>query len=125
MKPIELLKKGLQKLQNQTQEWRASLEAALKANQPILEVDEEWLDTVGNLVDEVRLVDKLDMVKEYERAVEQLDSQEQTIVQRLIDLAQHGSEHAAPSKKRKYMHFLYLCWTANKQAGNDRPHTGR
>ncbi|KAH0828159.1 hypothetical protein J3R83DRAFT_3852 [Lanmaoa asiatica] len=102
MKPINLLKKGLEKLQNQTRERRELLNAALKANQCISEADEEWLDTGGNLVEEVCLVDKLDAVEDYEKAIEQLDSQEQSIVQRLTELA-HG---CALSKKRKCMYIF-------------------
>ncbi|KIK80403.1 hypothetical protein PAXRUDRAFT_158811, partial [Paxillus rubicundulus Ve08.2h10] len=47
---------------------KAALKAALKANQPISEVDEEWLDNAGNLVDEERVVDELDKALDYERA---------------------------------------------------------
>ncbi|KIO05653.1 hypothetical protein M404DRAFT_15316 [Pisolithus tinctorius Marx 270] len=55
MEPINTLKNGLKKLQDQIFTHKASLEAALKANQAISEADEEWLDHDGNLVDEEQL----------------------------------------------------------------------
>jgi hypothetical protein len=74
MKPhaVSILKKGLKKLQDQTRDRKVTLEAALKANEPISEIDEEWLDNAGNLVDEERLVDELDKVSNYESALKKL-----------------------------------------------------
>ena len=40
-KPINILKKGLATLQNQIWNWKAKLEADLKVNKCISEVDEE------------------------------------------------------------------------------------
>jgi len=100
MKPhiVSILKKGLKKLQDQTRDRKVTLEATLKAHQPISEFDEEWLDSAGNLVDEERLVDKLDKASNYESALKKLDTQEQSIVQRLMELVD-----VAPSKKHKCM----------------------
>jgi hypothetical protein len=63
MKPIEILKKGLMRLQQQIQDRKTRLEGALKACQPISDSDQEWLDTDGNLVDEDHVVDALDTGK--------------------------------------------------------------
>ena len=100
MKPhaVSILKKGLKKLQDQTRDRKVTLEAALKAHEPISEIDEEWLDNAGNLVDEERLVDKLDKALDYESALKKLAPREQSIVQRLMELVECS---AAPSKKRK------------------------
>jgi len=97
MEPIDTLKKGLKKLQNQTSARKASLEATLKANQAISQADEEWLDYDGNLVDEERLVHELDNASDYEGARKNLTLQDEAIVQRLIGIA--GPAQA--TKKRK------------------------
>ncbi|KAI6012295.1 hypothetical protein PISMIDRAFT_12079 [Pisolithus microcarpus 441] len=52
MKPFDILKKGLTKLQDQIQDRKAKLTTKLNADHPISEVDQEWLDGDGNLVDE-------------------------------------------------------------------------
>ena len=51
MKPIEILKKGLAKLQFQIQDQKTRLMDKLKASQPISDSDEDWLDNAANLVD--------------------------------------------------------------------------
>ena len=86
MEPITALKKGLKKLQDQVFIRKASLEAALKANQAISEADEEWLDHDGNLVDEERLVHELDTALDYEAACKNLSPQDKAIVKRLIEI---------------------------------------
>ena len=60
MKPIEVLKKGLARLHDQIRERKAKLDIDLKASRPILEVDQDWLDGDGNLVDEEKVVETLD-----------------------------------------------------------------
>jgi len=60
MKSVNFLKKDLQKLCDQTHDRKVKLEAELKANQPISEVDKEWLDHTRNLVAEEWVVEKLD-----------------------------------------------------------------
>ncbi|KIK90453.1 hypothetical protein PAXRUDRAFT_151941 [Paxillus rubicundulus Ve08.2h10] len=79
MKPVDILKKGLQKLRDQTHDRKVRLEAELKANRPISEVDEEWLDHTGNLVDEERVVEELDKASDYEAVFEKLNQQEKSI----------------------------------------------
>ena len=107
MKPVEILKQGLKKLQDQTYSRKAVLEAALKARQPISEVDEEWLDNAGNLVDEEQVVDKLDKALDFDSALKQLNERDKVIVQKLQELAGHNSSNGsdAPTKKRKRMIF--------------------
>lgn len=99
MKPIDILKKGLKELQNQIGEQKSQLEAKLKANQLVLEIDLEWLDNAGNLVDEERIVDVLDKASDYERGLERMGLQEKAIVQKLKELI--GGD--APTKKHKCM----------------------
>lgn len=99
MKPIDILKKGLKKLQNQIGERKSQLKAKLKANQLVSEIDLEWLNNAGNLVDEERIVDVLDKASDYERGLEKMGLQEKAIVQKLKELT--GGD--APTKKRKRM----------------------
>ncbi|KAI6137272.1 hypothetical protein F5141DRAFT_1209598 [Pisolithus sp. B1] len=94
MKPFSILKRGLTKLQEQIQSRKAKLIAELKAGQPISEVDEEWLDGDGNVVDEEQLVETLDNASDYDQGVERLNSQDKGIVQKLQRLG--GGD--APSK---------------------------
>ena len=60
MKPVDILKKGLTKLQHQIRDRKTRLENKLKASQQISDIDQEWLDHAGNLVDEERVIDALD-----------------------------------------------------------------
>jgi len=81
MKPVDILKKGLQKLCDQTHDRKVELKAKLKANWPISEVDEEWLDHSGNLVAEEQVVEKLDKALDYDALLKKLDLPEKFIVQ--------------------------------------------
>ncbi|KAG6377392.1 hypothetical protein JVT61DRAFT_15188 [Boletus reticuloceps] len=75
-----------------TQDRRTKLEADLKANQPISETDEDWLDNAGNLVDEEWVVELLDCASDYERGVEKLDEKGKFVVPKLKDLAGNGEK---------------------------------
>ena len=110
MKPINILKKGLAKLQNQISDQKSKLEADLKANKHISEVDEEWLDNTGNLVDEEHVVDILDKASDYERGFGRLGQEEKSIVQKLMQLA--GAVSA--SKKRKRMGFSIFTFSGQQ-----------
>ena len=101
MTPVEVLKKGLNKLRDQVRDRKAQLEVELRAGQPISEVDQDWLDGDGNLIDEERVVDILDNASDYEQELSRLDSQSKTIVQKLQKLAGSGGKNDGPSKKRK------------------------
>ena len=56
MKHIEILKKGLTKLQNKIEDRKTRIEGKLRAHQPISDSDQEWLDNDRNLVDEEQVV---------------------------------------------------------------------
>jgi len=103
MKLVDILKKGLQKLCDQTYDRKVKLEAELKANRPMSEVDEEWLDHTGNLVAEERVVEKLDKTLDYDALLKELDQQEKFIVQKLTELG--NGQISACSKKQKSMAF--------------------
>ena len=103
MKQVDILKKGLKNLQDQISDQKWQLKADLKANRPISEADEEWLDNAGNLVDHELVVQELEMASDYEAAYEALDLQHKSIVQKLQKLAMSGEKSVVPSKKRKCM----------------------
>ena len=103
--PLDSLKQGLKKLQDQTHGCKAMLEVTLRAKQVISEADEEWLDNAGNLVDKERVVDELDKAMDFADAFERLDSWDKAIVQKLTELA--DKQGAAPAKMRKCMQFSF------------------
>ena len=78
MKPINILKKGLAKLRNQISDQKSKLKADLKANKHISEVDEEWLDNTGNLVDEEHVVHRTET---HDDSI----AQAETLVQSVLD----------------------------------------
>jgi hypothetical protein len=106
MKPIEIVKKGLTRLQNQVQDRKTRLGAELRAGRPISDSDEEWLDNDGNLVDEERVVDALDHASDYEQELSRLNSHDKSILDKLQSLGNCAQSQSAPSKKRKRMTFL-------------------
>ncbi|KAF8545635.1 hypothetical protein OG21DRAFT_1528359, partial [Imleria badia] len=63
------------------------------ANQPISEADEEWLVNAGNLMDEERVVGQLDKAADFKSGLERLDELNQSIVQKLMDLAANDGNH--------------------------------
>ncbi|KAG6894045.1 hypothetical protein C0992_007700, partial [Termitomyces sp. T32_za158] len=63
--------------------------------------DEEWLDKEGNLIDEERVVELLDEASDYERGLEQLDSHQKTIVNKLEELVEETQKVIGPGNKRK------------------------
>ncbi|KAF5380730.1 hypothetical protein D9757_007081 [Collybiopsis confluens] len=56
-------------------------------NQELTEEEETWLDTEGNLVDEVKLIDELEKASDYEGEIESLDATKRAIIARLREQA--------------------------------------
>ena len=117
MTPIDSLKKGLHTLRIQVQDRKSRIESDLKAGKAISEIDEEWLDGDGNLIGEEQVVRDLEEASDYERGLERLDVESQSIVQRLQVL---GGGHRAPTgKKRKRIIFPHYvisgCLLSHKQ----------
>lgn len=83
MKTIEVLKKGLKKLQKQVEGRTKKLRDLLKDGKKISDADEHWLDNAANLIDEERLVDRLDQASDYERGLLRLDTKERETVENL------------------------------------------
>ena len=83
MKTIEVLKKGLKKLQKQVKGWTKKLCDLLKDGKTILDADKHWLDNTANLIDEERLVDRLNQASDYERDLLRLNTKEKETVENL------------------------------------------
>ena len=114
MKPIEILKKGLAKLQFQIQDQKTRLMDKLKASQPISDSDEDWLDNAANLADEEWVVDILDHTSDYKWELRKLNSHDKSIMERLQNLTGNGG---APTKKCKHMVFLIWWFMLNPFVG--------
>ena len=102
---IYILKQGLTKLHNQNQERKARLTAKFQAGQPIseidcygtrsastLNIDQEWLDGNGNLVNEEWVVGTLDNVSDYEQGLARLNSHDKTVADKLQKVAEGGGK---------------------------------
>ena len=111
MKPINILKKGLTKLQHQIQDWKTRLEDKLKAGQPISDSDEDWLDNTGNLVDEEQVVDVLNHASDYKQELKRLNLHNKSVVEKLRNLTGSDMTGCAPPGKHKHMAFqnLIIC----------------
>jgi hypothetical protein len=108
MKPLDILKKGLKKLQACTEKRKNDILAKQKSMADLTPEEEHFLDHEANLVDEDRVIQELDDASDYERGVEMLNEKDKSIWQRLLELggeAQKAITAAAtiPSKKRKRM----------------------
>ena len=78
-----------------------NLLACLNRKEKISDEDEEWLDNVGNLVDEEAVVDLLENVYDYEHGLTQLTSQQKSLVEKLKELGGKVKKAVLPGNKRK------------------------
>ncbi|EEB92288.1 hypothetical protein MPER_09228 [Moniliophthora perniciosa FA553] len=92
--PIEIAKKGYEKLQKQVEARKKSLQERLAKNEQLSEADSNWLDNEGNTVDEMVLLDKLEKESDYEQAVERLEPQQKCVLDQLIELGGQGKNTA-------------------------------
>ena len=104
-KKIDILNRGLNILRRQIQAWKDRLEAEAKSG-TLLEDDAEWLDTAGNLIDEVYVVDLLASAEDYDRSFEGLEEKHKAAVLRLREAA--GDIIKVASEKQKRM--LVFLW---------------
>jgi len=63
--PLNILKKGLEKLENTVKDRKQKLKAHLAEKRSISSVDEQWLDNEANTVDEKCIIDILDKASDY------------------------------------------------------------
>ncbi|KAF5343623.1 hypothetical protein D9758_015425 [Tetrapyrgos nigripes] len=90
--PIAALKNGLSILQK-------NIKARLSRKEKVSIADEEWLDNEANVVEEEMVIEKLEKASDYELAFERLNSKENEVVKKLMELAE--GEVKTVSKKRK------------------------
>ncbi|KAG9317988.1 hypothetical protein JVU11DRAFT_48 [Chiua virens] len=109
MVPVDMLKKGLEKLWGLVQSWKALLEATLRAREPIPESDQEWLDNEANLIDEEWVIEAFECASDlnHETFLSGLDFHQKMIVEKLMRLGGPGGAMVLPSKKCKHRHFLH------------------
>ena len=90
--PVAVLRQGLKNLENQHKGQKEKLLAQLKAGRSISEDDQDWLDGAVNLVDEAHIVDMLENVADYESGVRTLNTSNQIIFNKLLELgtSNHG-----------------------------------
>lgn len=105
-KPLDILKKGLAKLEQNIKDKKDKLTTKLSRGERILASEEEWLDNEGNTIDEQCTLDILKSASSYEDAIEKLDEGGKAIVKKLRELA--GDLVAVPGNKRKRVHFPKL-----------------
>ena len=106
---LNILKKGLEKLENAVKDRKQKLEASLAEKRTISSVDEQWLDNEANTVDEKRVIDILEDASDYERGVSRLDDKAKAVVMKLKEWA-GGIAHkvADASRKRKRTRPLFF-----------------
>ena len=101
-KPLEILKKGLDKLKKEFKKKQDEITGKVSRNEAISQADEEWLDNEGNTVAEEHVLDLLEEASDYERGVARLDDHGKEIVKKLREW---GGDLLAKiaGKKRKHM----------------------
>jgi hypothetical protein len=102
-KPLDILKKGLDKFSKKIKNRREALNAKLSRRETISSADEQWLDHEANTVDEDRILHELEAASDYERGFERLDEGGKAIVEKLRVWA--GELVKVAGKKRKRMNF--------------------
>jgi len=86
-KPLDILKKGLEKFSNSIKTQKDVLTLKLSCQESISSADEWWLDFEANTVDEEHILNDLEKASDYERGLERLDTDGKAIVKRLRGLA--------------------------------------
>lgn len=106
-KPLDVLRKGLERLQSDVKARKDSLLAQLANRRPITSQEEHWLDNDANLIDEECILEALEKASCYERGFERLDDEGKAIVTKLRELA--GDLLPKVSKKRKREFYRFSC----------------
>jgi hypothetical protein len=84
-KPLDVLKKGLDKFSKKIKTRKEALTLRLSRMESISEADEhwQWLDHEANTVDEERVLHDLETASNYKRGLEKLDEDGEAIVKKL------------------------------------------
>ena len=99
MKPLDILKKGLDKYSKNIKHRKDEINAKLAQRETISSSNEQWLDNEGNIINEQCVMDALEFASDYEMAVGQLDEVGKAVVQRLREWA--GDLPKVAGNKRK------------------------
>ena len=101
--PLDVLKRGLNILQQQVKARKEKLQATLAEGKAISSQDECWLDNEANLVVEQQVVEALESTLDYEESLQRLDDMQNSVVQKLHEIV--GDITKVVGKKRKCTHF--------------------
>ena len=102
-KPLNILKKGLEKFSTSIKTRKDALTLKLSRRESISSADERWLDFEANTVDEEHILNDLERASDYERGLERLDADGKAIVKKLRELAGDLMKVAGNKQKRAYM----------------------
>ena len=102
--PLDVLKRGLNILQQQVKARKEKLQATLAEGKAISSQDECWLDNEANLVVKQQVLEVLENASNYEEGLRMLDDVQKGVVQKLQEIA--GDITKVVGKKQKYTHFL-------------------
>lgn len=105
LKPLDVLRKGLEVITNCVKSRKDVLQARLAERKSISSEDEQWLDHDANLVDEQRILEALENSPNYEEGLARLDGTQMGIVKKLCEAA--GDLSKAVEKKRKHAYRTF------------------
>ena len=103
-KPLEILRKGLNRFSKKIKGRKDTLTLKLSRKESISSADERWLDHEANTVEEERVLHDLEQASDYERGLERLDEDGKVIVKQLKEWA--GDLMKVAGKKRKREDFM-------------------
>ena len=111
-KPLDILKKGLEKFSNSIKTRKDGLTLKLSCWESISSADEWWLDFEVNTVDEECILNDLKRASDYERRLERLDADGKAIVKKLRELA--GDLMKVAGNKWKHVYMILCCGKHNQ-----------
>ncbi|KAF8229913.1 hypothetical protein L208DRAFT_1284459 [Tricholoma matsutake] len=103
LKPLDILKKGLDNFSKKIKDCREALNVKLSQRETISSADKQWLDHKANTTDEDHILHELEAASDYERGFERLDEGGKAIVEKLRVWA--GDLVKVAGKKWKRMNF--------------------
>ena len=101
LRPLEVLKKGLNTPQAQVKDKKEKLQAQLHEKKSTSSLDEKWLDNEANLVDKQQVLEMLEKASNYERGLGRLDETQKDVIRGLWEIV--GDLSKVIGKKQKSM----------------------
>jgi hypothetical protein len=98
--PLDILKKGLNRLEKTVQPRKIKLEALLAEGKTISPADEHWLDHEASTVNERRVIDILEASSDYEMTLVGLDDEKKAVVKKLREYAGDLAKTVGNKRKR-------------------------